>query len=150
MPELFDFEPDDLRKIEPHLQPGVAVTLLPLGGIAQFSEMVLAMGPAWTAVHDGEVIAVGGLCDAQDKTAEAWLLTTERVKRHLRWFMDVVASMLSAVQRGEDYSAVTASVDINFEAGKRFVKRLGFEYERDAIIPIGDGTRVERWVRWHL
>lgn len=82
-------------------------------------------GLAWTAEHDGQVLAIAGLAPQWENRALAWALVSDNAGAHFKGIHRAVSRFLTVC----DFNRVEANVDVGFEAGERWIKLLGFEYE---------------------
>jgi RimJ/RimL family protein N-acetyltransferase len=82
-------------------------------------------GLAWTAEHDGQVLAIAGLAPQWENRALAWALVSDNAGAHFKGIHRAVSRFLTVC----DFNRVEANVDVGFEAGERWMKLLGFEYE---------------------
>jgi len=82
-------------------------------------------GLAWTAEHDGRVLAIAGIAPQWENRALAWALISDEAGSHFKTIHRAVSRFLDVCE----YRRVEANVDVGFEAGDRWMKLLGFEYE---------------------
>jgi hypothetical protein len=82
-------------------------------------------GLAWTAEHDGVVLGIAGLMPQWENRALAWALISKEAGPHFRKFHGAVFRFLQM----SDFRRIEATVDVGFDAGERWLKLLGFEYE---------------------
>lgn len=82
-------------------------------------------GLAWTAEHDGEVLGIAGLAPQWENRAIAWALISESAGKHFQVIHRAVKRFLDV----SSFRRIEANVDVGFEAGERWMKMLGFEYE---------------------
>lgn len=101
------------------------------------------VGLAWTAEHDGGVIACGGLLPQWEGRALAWMLVSEYAGPHFPAIHKHVKKFLVH----SPYRRIEAHVDVGFEQGIRWMRLLGFELEayKRAFRP--DGADMLEFVR---
>lgn len=99
-------------------------------------------GLAWTMEHDDEIIAIGGLVPG-DGVAVAWTLLSRHANRHLSAIHRAVRRFLSA----SPFPLIEATVDVGFTEGEKWMKMLGFRFER--VLPgyRPDGADMMLFVR---
>lgn len=85
-----------------------------------------AQGLALTfETEDGKVIMIAGLAPQWTNRAVAWTLISESAGRHFVELHRYVDNFLD----NSDFRRVESTVDVDFEAGHRWMKMLGFEVE---------------------
>jgi len=82
-------------------------------------------GLAWTAEHDEVVLGIAGLAPQWENRALAWALISDAAGPHFRKIHAAVSRFLEA----SEFRRIEANVDVGFEAGERWIKLLGFQYE---------------------
>lgn len=85
----------------------------------------------WAAV-DGKTIAIGGIFELRPECGHAWMWLAREWRRHARMITHAVLSALEAAE----YARIEAAVRCDFDAGHRWIERLGFECE---------AARMKRW-----
>lgn len=101
------------------------------------------IGLAWTAEHDGEIIACGGLMPQWEHRAIAWMIIGENAGPHF-------VALHRHVYRGlvkAPYRRIEAHVDVGFAAGVKWMKMLGFELEAYKRAYRPDGADMLQFVR---
>ena len=119
---LIPFSPWHLLRIQPSLQPQQAG----FKGLESkaYADSLRSGGPCWTLADDwARPVACGGLFTQWDGRAIAWAFLTSHVPmleatRRAREVLD-----MAGVRRVECW------VDVDFKAGHRWAKLLGFERE---------------------
>ena len=92
--------------------------------------MALARGgPAYSALADGEVIAVGGVFVLWPGTGEAWCLVSPGIRKHGVFLIRQSRAFLKFLARRENLVRIQAAVQEDFDSGINFALALGFEYE---------------------
>lgn len=114
-----------------------------LGGVEQDLTPLADQGLAWSAEHDGQVIACGGLLPQWEGRAMAWMLISESAGPHFFGIHRAVSRFLARAP----YRRIEAHVDVGFTAGSEWMKMLGFEIEsyKRAFRP--DGADMLEFVR---
>lgn len=82
-------------------------------------------GLAWTAEHDGQVLAIAGLAPQWENRACAWALISDAAGDHFLTIHKAVKRFLTM----SEYRRIEATVDVGFTEGERWMNLLGFEYE---------------------
>ena len=82
-------------------------------------------GLVWTGEYNGTVLGIAGLVPQWENRALAWALISDAAGPHFRKFHGAVSRFLEA----SDFRRIEATVDVDFEAGKRWMNLLGFQYE---------------------
>jgi RimJ/RimL family protein N-acetyltransferase len=82
-------------------------------------------GFAWTAEHDGQVIAIAGVLPQWENRATAWALIAKSAGEHFKAIHDAVVEFLDRAP----FRRIDATVDVGFTQGHRWIKMLGFELE---------------------
>lgn len=82
-------------------------------------------GLAWTAEHDGVVLAVAGVEPQWENRATAFALLSDDSGTHFPAIHSAVVEFLD----NAPYRRIEATVDVGFKQGHRWIKMLGFELE---------------------
>lgn len=82
-------------------------------------------GLAWTAEHDGVVLAVAGVEPQWENRAIAFALLSDDSGTHFPAIHSAVVEFLD----NAPYRRIEATVDVGFKQGHRWIKMLGFELE---------------------
>lgn len=80
---------------------------------------------SFTGIADGKVVACAGVLPYWEDRGLAWAYLSEDAGAHF-------VAIHKAVKRYLDvapFKRIEAAVDVNFEAGHRWIKQLGFELE---------------------
>ena len=94
--------------------------------MTQEAAMALSIaGPAFTVESNNSIIACIGVVEHHANRAEAWALLSENCGPYLRRITVAVFGWLRQCQ----YARVEANVAIDFNAGHKWAKLLGFEQE---------------------
>jgi len=80
---------------------------------------------SFTGIADGKVVACAGVLPYWEDRGLAWAYLAEDAGRHMVAIHKAVARYLEVAP----FKRIEAAVDVNFEAGHRWIKRLGFELE---------------------
>jgi RimJ/RimL family protein N-acetyltransferase len=91
---------------------------------ADFTELS-EQGLAWTAEHEGRILAIAGLQPQWENRAIAWALVSGAAGSHFWAIHSAVRNFLNSAP----YRRIEATVDVGFEQGHRWIKMLGFEIE---------------------
>jgi len=91
---------------------------------ADFTELS-DKGLAWTAEHDGVVLAVAGVEPQWENRATAFALISDSAGAHFRSIHAAVFDFLVMAP----FRRIEATVDVGFKQGHRWIKMLGFELE---------------------
>ncbi len=103
-------------------------------------------GPAYSARHQGRIVACAGLAEMSQYRAYVWAFLSGQ--EHARVFISIhraVERFLSA----HPYRRIDAQVAFDDAQGHRWMKMLGFQREvfcRPWFMP--DGSSVSEYVRW--
>ena len=82
-------------------------------------------GLAWTAEHEGVVLAVAGVEPQWENRATAFALLSDDSGPHFPAIHSAVVEFLD----NAPYRRIEATVDVGFKQGHRWIKMLGFELE---------------------
>jgi RimJ/RimL family protein N-acetyltransferase len=80
---------------------------------------------AFTAMYDGEVIAMGGVVTVQPGNGELWALFSDKLPRYRKSIIKEVKWHIENMMT--EYVRLQAQVRADFPQGQRFVEWLGFE-----------------------
>jgi RimJ/RimL family protein N-acetyltransferase len=98
----------------------------PLISSPGYAETLTADGSrAWSAIHEGEVIACAGIAKAHAQMGIAWALISPDAGRHMVGIDRATRSILSSC----GLRRVEADADPDFGPGRRWLEMLGFQYE---------------------
>ncbi len=99
---------------------------------------------AITGIHDGKVIAVAGLAPVWPGRALLWSYMGSNAGRHMPAIHKVALRMIESFEGDR----IEADVDVDFEAGHRWIKMLGFELETARMRKYRpDGRDMAKYVR---
>jgi RimJ/RimL family protein N-acetyltransferase len=107
-----------------HMQPAQEYLGRIVDVCADFTELS-SQGLAWTAEHDGGVIAFAGIEPQWQNRATAFALLSESAGSHFPAIHKAVLRFLNWAP----YRRIEATVDVGFTQGHRWIKMLGFEVE---------------------
>jgi RimJ/RimL family protein N-acetyltransferase len=92
---------------------------------AEYGQALKQSGPAFTGIHEGQVLGCAGLVKQWENRAIAWALLSGnignefvRIHRAVQRFLDLT-----------EFDRVEAHVDADFVAGHRWIRMLGFREE---------------------
>lgn len=103
-------------------------------------ESLRASTSAWTAIAEGEPIAMFGVCPVQLLGAIGlpWLLTGDGIERHKLTFVREARKFIE--QTRTIWPVLVGIVDPRYEKALRFCKRLGFKVQDPAPLPNLEGA----------
>lgn len=101
------------------------------------------VGMARTALVGGAPIACAGLTELWPGRAYAWAFLSEGWERYAK----AVHRGVLAALRTSRWRRVEASIDVRYSAARRWIARLGFEFEGVARAYTTDGRDCEIWAR---
>ena len=84
---------------------------------------------SFTAIHNGHVVACGGITPMWDGVGEVWLLGSHRVKENKTSLTRAVYDTLGFLMDNNNYWRLQGTVLANWESGLRFARFFGFEQE---------------------
>lgn len=103
---------------------------------------------SFTALHDGEPIAVGGVAKVWGHRAIAWALLGEKAKEHFVSIHKAAAQALSLAP----YARIEADTPVEFKQGHRWLKMLGFNLEAERMkghrVDGGDSALYAKVMPW--
>lgn len=82
-----------------------------------------------TFLKDGEPIGVCGISPMMAHSAEVLMLISEELQKHPKFLHKFIKTELENTAKVNNLTRIQATTFANFEAGKRWLKRLGFEQE---------------------
>lgn len=85
-------------------------------------------GPAFSGFLNGTLLGCAGVVPLWPGLGEAWIVLSPEGRRHRAWYR-AVARILPSIAASGRFRRIQADVVREFEAGRRFVERLGFKYE---------------------
>ena len=91
---------------------------------ADFTELS-ERGLAWTAEHDGKILAIAGVEPQWENRAIAFALISGAAGPYFWAIHSAVRDFLVRTP----YRRIEATVDVGFKEGHRWIKMLGFELE---------------------
>lgn len=135
-----EFQPLDLHRI--------VVARVAVPGWRDHGAKLLASGPCWSAVHDGEVIACAGLALHWPGRAGAWCLIGARFPRSgWIWLHRQVSQGLAKATADLRLRRIEAEAAYGWPPGARWLGMLGFEREGVMRAFGHGGEDFERWAR---
>lgn len=88
-----------------------------------------SMGPAFTLICDGRVIACGGVMLLWGSVGEGWILGSTLIDSHKLAFHRAVKRMTVDIQDNMRLTRVQTVVHCEFPESAKWLERLGFENE---------------------
>lgn len=138
--KLGDTERIDLQPAQEYLRDVVDVGV----DLSEVSEA----GLAWTAEHDGQVLAVWGVIPQWQNRALCWAVMGKTAGRH---FVPIHRECVRFLDR-LPFRRIEAHVDVGFSEGVRWMKMMGFEMEAYLRAFRPDGADMLQFARirsWH-
>lgn len=108
---------------------------------AEYLRSLADSGPAYTLHLNGEVLACFGMCDCGPDRGVIWSFVAEFGRHHMVRLHRTASRFLSALGKRQ-LQALT-----DFPAGSRWLRKLGFKYERDMPEISPDGHLYQLYVR---
>lgn len=133
MVEVRDYRFGDLSAIKVRPEQGEAITQEVMGGIVQ--------SKAITLLHEGEIVAIGGLRNLAPHRKMAWAVVADNVPaqcwRHILIFARVVL-----LRAASETPRIEAYCRADWRAARRTLDHLGFVEEGllKHMLPDGDGV----------
>jgi hypothetical protein len=107
---------------------------------------MIAAGPCWSAVHDGQVIACAGLVLYWRGRAGTWcMIGADFPRRAWPWLHKQVCRRLAQAVRELRLRRVEAEALAGWQPGARWLRLLGFSPEGDMPAFGHDGADYTRW-----
>lgn len=103
----------------------------------------LANGLSYAAVEGDTVLVCAGLLPMWEGRAEAWALMGADLKRNFVAIHNAAQRFLSVA----DFRRIEAVVDAEFCSARKWIERLGFEYEGPARAYTPDGRDCIRYAK---
>jgi hypothetical protein len=127
------FKPHHLHELL--LQPSQAM-MQPTLSIPGYGEGLAAAGPAFTGIHNDEVIACMGLIPQWEGRAVAWGLIGSEAAPH---FVGITKAIFKTMKM-YPFRRIETAVATNFDQGHRWMGMLGFQNEgtMKSFTPMGD------------
>lgn len=90
---------------------------------------IMASREAWTALWDGEIMAIFGVCDLSvlNRVGTPWLIGSDLLLEHKKEFLKYTIEYMEKVKYG--YSKLVNYIDDENEVTKHWLKWLGFKLE---------------------
>ena len=107
------------------------------GWVSEEQGIVLEGSPSYTAIHDGEPIAVAGILPCWHGRAIAWAFLSDIGPRDFLMIHRAVERFLDNC----GFNRVEISVDCDFPAAHRWARLLGFEMEANCMRGYGPDGR---------
>lgn len=119
--------------------------LKPLVERADYGPALMLSGPAFSAFEGERLLGCGGVVEFGKHRAEVWALLSTDIGPHMRQITRAVNGWLSIAP----YQRVEANVATGFEAGKRWIRLLGFQAESaEKLRFFADGRSAIQYVRF--
>lgn len=95
---------------------------------------VAVMGPAYTVLCKGEVLAIAGIAMLWGKVGEAWLLSSTSIEKYGSAAAKAVIKKMAEVEAelGNNLTRLQASAPVSHPSAHRWLEWLGLEYESTA------------------
>ena len=132
--ELRPFTPEDIRAVPLNKFGHVAFSNLGHVAVERLAEAYRGGGPAWTAFHDGELLACAGVfvwsMEHTQRTGEAWALVNHELAQRCPVLLTrTTRRVLDAIQRDWNVVRINALVHGEYRNSQRWVQVLGFQLE---------------------
>lgn len=137
---VVQFRPEHLHGLL--LQPSQAIMQQTLADPA-YGQSLAAAGPAYSAIHDDQVLACAGLIPQWPNRALAWALVASEAGRHMISIHKAVLKTLSAYP----CRRIETAVSCNFSNGHRWATMLGFQKEGTMRAYTPDGSDCNLYAR---
>lgn len=86
-------------------------------------------GPAFTGFYKEDIVAIGGVTLLWQGVGEAWIVGSELVGAHWRFFAKNVRRRLAAIEREHKLHRVQATVQCGVPGLIRFIEFCGLSFE---------------------
>ena len=144
MPELIPFEMKHMEHIDHrHWEE----KLMPYTDSTVITEMFTKMGPSWTLIIAGKVVACAGVAILWKGVGEAWLITSPHINEYAMCFYRTLKRRLQEIVKTHHLHRVQADVEAGFEESHKMMLHLGFEQES---VMEHYGPNKENFVRYRL
>lgn len=90
---------------------------------------IYTKGPAYTMCIDGEIALIAGIIRMWEGVGEAWVIATPLARKHPVSLHKLTLRYMDSIIRDTKLIRVQSIVEVGFEAGHRWIKRLGFKEE---------------------
>lgn len=87
---------------------------------------------AFSLMHNNEIVAIGGICEIWPGVGDSFSIMSESAMRYPKSLFAAFAANLKVGLKIGGFRRVQASVLVGFDAGVRFIEKLG--YEREGIM----------------
>lgn len=136
-------------ELSPELLPLIRLTPESPVGIAAHLPALAVAGHGWAMLAGGLVVAAGGLVPQWPGRAVAWMLFGEAVRpRHRVAAFHFARAWMDAVQsEAKELRRIDCTVPLDFAAGHRYARRLGFKEEALFVAYAPDGAAHVQYVR---
>jgi len=135
MVEIRPYKFEDAMKLEPK-EEGVK-NKLDYETWARMNEM----GPAYTIIVDGEIIACAGIRIFWEGSGEAWsILSKENSSKYIRLIMETFGKRLKFVVEKLKFRWVQVSINSNNDKGIHFAQHFGFKRKCEMKGYLPDGS----------
>lgn len=123
--EIIPFEPWHIVRLQPHafLQPDPNANRLQIG------QSLKQMGPAFSGVYDGQIVAAGGVAIQWPGVGLAWVYADDCLRKFGKSAARHVQTYLKQIMSEENLHRVQAYVHADYSIGQRFITWLGFRCE---------------------
>jgi hypothetical protein len=137
---IVPYQPEHLERLL--LQPSQAY-MRPYLSDPEYKRALKVEGKSFTAISGENILACAGVMPIWKGRGEAWALMTLDFKHDFLAFHYAAKRFLNIV----DMTRVEAHVDVGFDCAKRWVERLGFEFEGKMRAYTPDGRDCLRYAR---
>lgn len=133
------FEPVHLADLEP--------PVFGRGQLRRFAAAYRPAGPAFTLMAGDRPLGSGGIV-IEDGEGRAWAFLSDRLRGRPLLLHRTVKRTLPALFRHYALTSVVAEAHADFAAARRWLERLGFDYEETLPAFAGTTESYARYRRW--
>ncbi|WP_435310642.1 GNAT family N-acetyltransferase [Primorskyibacter sedentarius] len=145
-----DFDPNHMRGIASILRPSDAVDFASVPDPMAVAKHYADNGIAVTVVHNGYVLAVGGVLNLWEGVGEWWSLTTIYAEKYPKQFHKAAKDMIMRAELEMKLHRLQAAIRADNQKAINWHARLGFTNEGIMRAYGVDGTDYFRMaLTWH-
>jgi hypothetical protein len=126
---LVPYEPHHWGMLKDNLREYDVESLNCLGNYEHRLSVIGSYGPAYTGVHNGKVVGIGGIMLFWRGVGEAWLVGSKQISSIKMDFHKTIIRVIDTVSKGLNIVRLQGVIPVRHSRFIRWMEISGFEYE---------------------
>ena len=141
-------KPAEMKEIDRFEYDGIEQEVLKSMDWRSQLKQYLLLGPAWTGIHEREIVGFAGFYQISPGVAQAWMLFSKSARIHAKSIASNVKAKLEPVFGNGKFHRIQTFVFDGEKAAEKYVSLMGFvrESELEAFGPNKENMIVYKMV----